>query len=157
DAKPAPAKANESTAEDARAMAGQSADKPAQAATETDKANDTKKDQTRLIEPKHGVPKRAGQIAVFISRKDSKLSLRQTFEPLFEAPWTFAPSYRPLGTHVFTTEVDRTDSNALHWSVVSLPIRSAKHVDDEERPLHRHKGGASDARPAPMPDNPAEA
>jgi lipoprotein-anchoring transpeptidase ErfK/SrfK len=159
DAKPASAKANVSSkAEDARAMAGQSADKPAQAATETDKADDTKKDQTRLIEPKHDAPKRAGQIAVFISRKDSKLYVRQNFEPLFDVPVTIAPSDRPLGTHVFTAEVDRTDSNALHWSVVSLPVHSATRVDDEEHPMHRRKGvNASDMRPAPVPDKPAEA
>src|ERR1019366_6628397 len=35
-------------------------------------------------------PKRAGQISVFISRKDSKLYVRQNFAPLFDAPVTIA-------------------------------------------------------------------
>jgi hypothetical protein len=124
---------------------------------EADKANDGKKDQTRLIELKRDAPKRTGQIAVFISRKDSKLYVRQNFEPLFDAPVTIAPSDRPLGTHVFTAEVDRADSNVLHWSVVSLPVRSAMRADDEQRPMRRRKVGASEARPVPLPDGPAEA
>jgi lipoprotein-anchoring transpeptidase ErfK/SrfK len=151
-------KAKGDDAKGATQAAGKSADKP-QAASDADKANDTKKDQTRLIEPKHDAPKHAGQIAVFISRKDSKLYVRQNFEPLFEVPVTIAPSDRPLGTHVFTAELDKADSNVLHWSVVSLPVRGATRVDDEERPARRHKSGAtaSDARPAPLPDGPAEA
>jgi lipoprotein-anchoring transpeptidase ErfK/SrfK len=158
-----PAKASDkpgdNTSNGTQAMSGKSADKPAQATGEADKANDAKKDQTRLIEPKRDAPKRAGQIAVFISRKDSKLYVRQNFEPLFDAPVTIAASDRPLGTHVFTAEVDRTDSNALHWSVVSLPGRSATRVDDEERPVHRRKGGASasEARAVLVADSPAEA
>ena len=94
---------------------------PAQAATP-----DVKKDETRVADPapvaKPEAPKRAGQIAVFISRKDSKLYVRQNFAPLFEVPVTIAASDRPLGTHVFTAEIDKADSNALHWSVVSLPV-----------------------------------
>src|SRR5947199_178374 len=66
--------------------------------------------------------KRAGQISVFISRKDSKLYVRQNFAPLFQAPITIAASDRPLGTHVFTAEFDKKDGNILHWSVVSLPM-----------------------------------
>jgi hypothetical protein len=150
-----PAKTGDNTLNAAGAQAGQPADKT-QATGDADKANDAKKDQTRLVDPKRDVPRR-GQIAVFISRKDSKLYVRQNFEPLFDAPVTIAASDRPLGTHVFTAEVDKTDPNALHWSVVSLPSRSAKRVDDEERPLHRHKAAASDARPIAMSDNPAEA
>jgi hypothetical protein len=150
-----PVKTGDNTSNAAAAQAGQPADKT-QATGDADKANNAKKDQTRLVDPKRDAPRR-GQIAVFISRKDSKLYVRQNFEPLFDAPVTIAPGDRPLGTHVFTAEVDKTDPNALHWSVVSLPARSAKHVDDDERPLHRHKGAVSDARPTAVPDNPAEA
>ncbi|MBV9978426.1 L,D-transpeptidase family protein [Bradyrhizobium sp.] len=151
-----PAKPDDNGSAAAQPIPGKSADKPTPAATGADKANDAKKDQSRLIEPKRDAPKR-GQIAVFISRKDSKLYVRQNFEPLFDAPVTIASSDRPLGTHVFTAEIDKTDPNALHWSVVSLPGRSAKRVDDEERQLHRHKGATSDARSVAMADNPAEA
>ncbi len=107
------------------------------------------------------VPKRTGQIAVFISRKDSKLYVRQNFAPLFDVPVTIAPSDRPLGTHVFTAEVDKDDANLLHWSVVSLPApsRHAERRNEDERVSHRRKTAAAAEMkpPAPEPDSPAEA
>ena len=130
-------------------------------------APDAKKDQTRVSEPapaaKPEPPKRAGQIAVFISRKDSKLYVRQNFAPLMEVPVTIAPSDRPLGTHVFTAEVDKTDTNALRWSVVSLPVTARPMAqDDEARNQRRPRvAGAAvipvAAKPVITPDSPAEA
>ncbi|MBR0951120.1 L,D-transpeptidase [Bradyrhizobium canariense] len=126
---------------------------------------DVKKDETRVADPapaaKPEAPKRAGQIAVFVSRKDSKLYVRQNFAPLFEVPVTIAASDRPLGTHVFTAEVDKADSNALHWSVVSLPVsvRSAAR-EDTGRMTGRQRGAfviPVAAKPAVTPDSPAEA
>jgi hypothetical protein len=130
-------------------------------------APDAKKDQTRIADPapaaKPEAPKRAGQIAVFISRKDSKLYVRQNFAPLFEAPVTIAVSDRPLGTHVFTAELDKTDGNALRWSVVSLPVAMRSASRAAEAPtMHRSRvAGAAvipaAAKPAITPDSPAEA
>ena len=116
---------------------------------------DQKKDQGRLL----AAPKRTGQIAVFISRKDSKLYVRQNFAPLFDVPVTIAPSDRPLGTHVFTAEVDKDDANVLHWSVVSLPAPNAERRDeDEPMPRRRKMARAAEMKPsAPEPDSPAEA
>ncbi|MDF0520373.1 L,D-transpeptidase family protein [Bradyrhizobium yuanmingense] len=128
-------------------------------------APDAKKDEGRLTDPapaaKPDTPKRAGQIAVFISRKDSKLYVRQNFAPLFEVPVTIAASDRPLGTHVFTAELDKADANTLHWSVVSLPVsaRSAAREDDS-RVARRQRGTAVipvAAKPVVTPDSPAEA
>src|SRR5262249_32368066 len=135
-------------------------DKPAEAVKTTSDAQgaaDGKKDQSRMVKPE--APKRAGQIAVFISRKDSKIYVRQNFAPLFEAPIVIAASDRPLGTHVFTAEVDRNDTNSLHWSVVSLPTsRSAPRMVDHEAGQRRHKnGGAAEARPLPAADSATEA
>ena len=87
------------------------------ACADTDEARPSKPDPAVAA-----APKRTGQIAVFISRKDSKLYVRQNFAPLFDVPVTIAPSDRPLGTHVFTAQVDKNDANVLHWSVVSLPV-----------------------------------
>jgi hypothetical protein len=135
-------------------------------------AADAKKDQTRLPDPAKpavgkieaaiaAAPKRAGQIAVFISRKDSKLYVRQNFAPLFDVPVTIAPSDRPLGTHVFTAQIDKDDANVVHWSVVSLPVpsRHAERHDEDERALRRRKiaGAAVEMKPLPTPDSPAEA
>jgi hypothetical protein len=129
------------------------------------------KDQTRLPDPgkpaapKPGAatiaaPKRSGQIAVFISRKDSKLYARQNFAPLFDVPVTIAPSDRPLGTHVFTAQVDKNDANVVHWSVMSLPVppRHAARRDEGERRSRRHKiAGPTEVKEMPVPDSPAEA
>ena len=136
-------------------------------------AVDVKKDQTRLpdtdkpatAKPEPAVvtaPKRTGQIAVFISRKDSKLYVRQNFAPLFDVPVKIAPSERPLGTHVFTARADKDDANVLHWSVVSLPApsRYAERRDEDERATRRRKiAGAVEMKPAPapLPDSPTEA
>ncbi|MGN1289633.1 MAG: L,D-transpeptidase family protein [Bradyrhizobium sp.] len=140
------------------------ADKPAEAATAPDAPDankDVAKDPARLPGiARIDVSKRAGQIAVFISRKDSKLYVRQNFAPLFEVPVTIAASDRPLGTHVFTAEADKSDANLLRWSVVTLPTRNAARIDVEDRTSHRRKVAAAapvEVRPQPATNSPAEA
>ena len=158
ESKPAESKAAEKPAEPVKAVA----DAPAAPAV----APDVKKDAARLpgaekparAEP----PKRPGQIAVFVSRKDSKLYVRENFKPQFDVPITIAPSDRPLGTHVFTAEADKNDPNLLRWSVVSLPVtaRNAARTDEDDRAARRRKvaGGApAEAKPLPVPNSPAEA
>ncbi|MET4390162.1 hypothetical protein ABIB73_005944 [Bradyrhizobium sp. F1.4.3] len=161
------AKSEPAKSEPAKAEAAETEKKPDAAATAPAQTTspDAKKDQTHVADPapaaKPDLPKRAGQIAVFISRKDSKLYVRQNFAPLFEVSVTIAASERPLGTHVFTAEVDKTDSNVLHWSVLSLPVavRSAAR-EDGGRMTRRQRGAAVipvAARPVITPDSPAEA
>jgi lipoprotein-anchoring transpeptidase ErfK/SrfK len=106
--------------------------------------------------------KKAGQIAVFVSRKDSKLYIRQDFAPLFDIPVTIAADTRPLGTHIFTAQVDGSDANVLHWSVVSLPspAKSSEPRAEAERSARGRKfasAGPIEAKPAPMTDSPREA
>jgi lipoprotein-anchoring transpeptidase ErfK/SrfK len=123
---------------------------------------DTAKPAAAKTEPAiAAAPKRTGQIAVFISRKDSKLYVRQNFAPLFDVPVTIAPSDRPLGTHIFTAQLDKDDANVVHWSVVSLPVpaRHAERRDEDEHALRRRKvaGATVEPKPLPVPDSPAEA
>ena len=153
------------------AKAGEKPDDTVKTATEIGASDPVKKDQTRMPDTEKAVatkpdpataaaPKRSGQIAVFVSRKDSKLYVRQNFAPLFDVPVTIAPSDRPLGTHVFTAQVDKDDANVLHWSVVSLPApsRYAERRDEDERTSRRRKiAGAVEIKPLPVPDSPAEA
>ncbi|SFO79247.1 L,D-transpeptidase catalytic domain [Bradyrhizobium sp. Ghvi] len=156
-AKSEPVKAD--TATETKSDAAVTAIAPAQA------ASPDKEEQPRLAEPAPSVrpdlPKRTGQIAVFISRKDSKLYVRQNFAPLFDVPVTIAASDRPLGTHVFTAEADKADSNSLHWSVVSLPVAVRAAARDEDgRAVRRQRGAAVipvAAKPVITPDSPAEA
>jgi len=157
EAKPAESKAAEKPAEPVKATA----DTPATPAV----APDVKKDTARLPGADKAVraepPRRPGQIAVFVSRKDSKLYVRENFKPQFDVPITIAPSDRPLGTHVFTAEADKKDPNLLRWSVISLPVtaRNATRTDEDDGAARRRKmaGGAAEAKPLPAPNSPAEA
>ena len=158
-----PSKPERTKSEPAKADAAKPNEKPAEtvkaASDGAASAPDDKKDQSRLAKPE--ATKRTGQIAVFISRKDSRIYVRQNFAPLFDAPVTIASSDRPLGTHVFTAEVDKNDTNALHWSVVSLPmsVRGILRASDEEHGAQRPKNAlaSAEAKPLPAPDSAAEA
>ncbi|MEA2941694.1 MAG: hypothetical protein QOD09_2223 [Bradyrhizobium sp.] len=134
-------------------------------------AQNLKKDQARpsdqekaaaVPQPEAAVttaPRRGAQIAVFVSKKDGRLYVRQNFAPLFDVPVTTAPSERPLGTHVFTAQTDKDDANLLRWSVVSLPAvaRNAARPDDESVSRRRKITGAIEVKAAPVPDSASEA
>jgi L,D-transpeptidase catalytic domain len=169
------AKADDVNADDVKAADVKPADakpadvKPADGKIEADTgadATEQAKDQARFPDsenpakpdPAAALPilKPHGRVAVFVSRKDSKLYVRQNFEPLFAVPVTIAPSDRPLGTHVFTAQVDKDDANILHWSVVSLPVRT-RHAERHERKSHHRKVEVVEVKETPLPDSPAEA
>ena len=168
DAKPANVKAEASAPEAPKPA--EKADAAAKAATNAGASPaDANKDQARLPDAAKpaaakidaaalAIPKRNGQIAVFVSRKDQKLYVRQNFAPLFNVPVTIAPSDRPLGTHVFTAQIDKDDANVVHWSVVTLP--APRHIarDEDDRSSRRRKmTGAAEAKEVPVPDSPTEA
>jgi lipoprotein-anchoring transpeptidase ErfK/SrfK len=164
--KPAPPSLADEAAEKSDTV-GESSPKaaPPAAITETPLKADLKSEfsKTAASNPDPGFAfQGTGQIAVFVSRKDSKLYIRQNFAPLFQAPVTIAAGPRPLGTHIFTAQVDGNDHNALHWSVVSLPspTKAAERRAEEERGSRGRKfanSGPIETKPAPMPDSPAEA
>jgi lipoprotein-anchoring transpeptidase ErfK/SrfK len=166
--KPAEAKVEAPKPDPAKAHAAKSADKPTQPAKAANDAApaaaEAKKDQTRIVGDKPVKPdikRKDSQIAVFISRKDNKLYVRQNFAPLFDVPVTIAASDRPLGTHVFTAEFDKNDPNALHWTVVTVPPTARAAMRDSDGARHSRRKGKSapvvEAKPAPVPDSPAEA
>ncbi|MDB5563913.1 MAG: ErfK/YbiS/YcfS/YnhG [Tardiphaga sp.] len=132
---------------------------------------DAKKDETRPadagkaaavpgIDPSPAVaaaPKRSGQIAMLVSRKDGKLYVRQNFAPLFDVPITIASSDRPLGTHVFTARADKDDAKALHWSAVSLPAVPRRSDEDDSMTRRRKSTGAIEMKTTPLSNSAAEA
>ncbi|MGC2777245.1 MAG: L,D-transpeptidase family protein [Bradyrhizobium sp.] len=138
----------------------------ADAPAKPDDAKDSK-DQSRLAAPVQPVaPKpelrRNSQIAIFISRKDSKLYVRQNFAPVFNAQVAIAPGEKPLGTHVFTAVADKADPTTMTWTVVSLAAsaRSAAVNDSAEPAPRRGKKAAetrNEAKPAPPVSSAAEA
>jgi hypothetical protein len=125
------------------------------------------KDQTRVAAPDKPIApkpelKRNSQVAIFISRKDSKLYVRQNFAPVFNTQVTIAPSDKPLGTHVFTATADRADPAILHWSVISLPAsaRAAAASEATNKAARRGKKSAethAESKPALQLSSPSEA
>jgi len=99
--------------------------------------------------PAASVPKKIVPISIFVSRKLSKLFVRQGFTPLFDVPVKIENPEEPLGTHVFTAMEYQNEGTAIRWSVVSIP---------EELPRMSEpatKGREAPARqtaPGPLPD-----
>ena len=108
------------------------------------------------VKPIAAKPRPQSHVAVFISRKDKKLYVRQGYEPLFDVPVEIADIDRPLGTHVFTARGDKDDSATLHWSVVSLPQLPRRAA--ETRTSRQGKKTAPVTQSAVIPPlNPSEA
>ena len=63
--------------------------------------------------------KRSGQVAVFVSRKEKKIFVRQGFVPLFDAPVVIEEPAQPLGTHVLTA-MEVTDKG-MRWNLMTIP------------------------------------
>ena len=69
--------------------------------------------------PAEGAPRKMVPISIFVSRKLSKLFVRQGFTPLFDVPVKIENPEEPLGTHVFTAM--EFQNEAIRWTVVSIP------------------------------------
>jgi hypothetical protein len=158
----APADGLETTA--GKAADGSSEQPKATGTVEGDKADTTtNKDQSRAAAsgdpaptPPLPVLKPRGQVAAFVSGKDGKLYVRQDQAPLFSVPVKIAPSDRPLGTHVFTAEID--NDNNVRWSVVSLPeSRKLERAAPHRKSRHHKNDLAENLKAAPEPDSAAEA
>src|SRR5215471_2731974 len=64
-------------------------------------------------------PKKAVPISLFVSRKLSKLFVRQGFTPLFDVPVKIQNPAEPIGTHVFSATEFQNET--IRWTVVSIP------------------------------------
>jgi lipoprotein-anchoring transpeptidase ErfK/SrfK len=78
----------------------------------------------------------AGPVTVFVSRRDSKLYVRQAMTPLFDMPVTISNPERPIGTHVYTAMEAKDDG--LRWTVVSIPS-SYPRAEEPARPAAKAK------------------
>jgi hypothetical protein len=65
--------------------------------------------------------KKAAPISVFVSRKLSRLFVRQRSTPLFDVPIKVETPERPLGTHLFTLLELQNEGAKFRWNVVSIP------------------------------------
>jgi hypothetical protein len=64
-------------------------------------------------------------ITVFVSRKLSRLLVRQGFTPVFDVPIKIKNPEQPLGTHVFTAMDYQNGGASVRWTVVSLSEESS--------------------------------
>jgi hypothetical protein len=71
-------------------------------------------------------PRKVVPVPVFVSRKSSKLFVRQGFTPLFDIPVRIQDPEQSLGTHVFTVMGFQNEGEALRWTVVSMPPTPSK-------------------------------
>jgi hypothetical protein len=71
--------------------------------------------------PAGAAPKKMVPISVFVSRKLSKLFVRQGFSPLFDVAVKIENPEEPLGTHVYTAMEFQSEGAAIRWTVVSVP------------------------------------
>ena len=73
-----------------------------------------------MTAPTVEAPKRSGQVAVFVSRKQKKIYVRQGFAPLFDMPIEIADPDQPLGTHLFTALEFQPDGSHMRWNAVTV-------------------------------------
>jgi len=67
-------------------------------------------------------------VSVFVSRKSSKLFVRQGFSPLFDVAVKIENPEEPLGTHVFAAMELQSEGAAIRWTVVSIPEGISSHI-----------------------------
>jgi hypothetical protein len=133
-------------------------------AVETPGAEPEKRDPTDA-EPRKPAPPRnragepvktSGQVAVFISKREKKIFVRQGFIPLFEMPIEIANPEQALGTHVFTAMELQDGGGRMRWNAISMPaenlsrsvdIRGGKKGRNAE-PVVAHDGKPSTAAEA---------
>jgi hypothetical protein len=94
-------------------------------------------------------PIKPGPISVFISKRLSKLFVREGFESVFNADITIADSERPLGTHIFTATDFTDDHSAMKWLSVSLPPEVVKREERHAEKGHKHHEAKAPEPPAP--------
>ena len=97
--------------------------------------------------------KRSGQVAVFVSRKEQRIFVRQGFIPLFDMPVVIEDADQPLGTHVFTAMEVTENGGGMRWNLITVPIETTapeqrdarKKPKDAARPIFRLKPAATAA------------
>ena len=92
--------------------------------------------------------KRTGQVAVFVSRKEKKIFVRQGFIPLFEMPITIEHPDQPLGTHVFTAMGLTGEGAGMRWNLITIPTDGSRPVEQKST---RSRAGDSKKKPKELP------
>jgi hypothetical protein len=88
--------------------------------------------------------KRSGQVAVFVSRKEKKIFVRQGMVPMFDMPISIDNPDQPLGLHVFTAMGTTDDGAGMRWNLMTIP------TDGNAMPEYRSRRHGRE-QPAPVP------
>lgn len=99
---------------------------------------------------------RGGQVAVFVSRKEQKIFVRQGFVPLFDMPLVIDQPDQPVGTHVFTAMEVAENGGGMRWNVITLPAHASAPREQREG-KKRSKAALNAAPPLKPPPTPAQA
>jgi len=81
-------------------------------------------------------PQKVLPISVFVSRKLSRLFVRQGFTPLFDAPVKIQNPAELIGTHVFSAMEFQNEGATIRWTIVSIPEKAA-HSQGTSQRLHK--------------------
>jgi hypothetical protein len=76
--------------------------------------------------------KRSGQVAVFVSRKEQKIFVRQGFVPLFDMPVVIDQPDQPLGTHVFTAMEVTENGSGMRWNLMTVPTEASAFTEQRD-------------------------
>ncbi len=94
---------------------------------EPEKREPTEAEPRKPASPRNraGEPvKTSGQVAVFISKREKKVFVRQGFVPVFDLPIEIANPEQPLGTHVFTAMEIQDGGGRMRWNAISMPAEN---------------------------------
>ena len=98
--------------------------------------------------------KKTVPISVFVSRKLSRLFVRQRFTLLFDAPIRIENPDEPLGTHVFTLLEPQDEGASFRWNAVSMPGTSyGSATGSNKKPDAPAQGIGGTVRTGPPPDD----
>ena len=103
--------------------------------------------------PSGAVPQKVVPISVFVSRKLSRLFVRQGFTPLFDVPVKIENPEEPLGTHVFTLMEPQDEGSAARWNVVSMPEQRTSTDSIKERQVPKQQIVKTAPSAMPLSDN----
>lgn len=105
-------------------------------------------------------------IAIFVSRKEGRIYVRQNFTPVFDAPVKIEQPKEPIGTHVFTAMDYLPDHSTFRWTVVTLPTEAPKpevhwkyvrEANGKRKRVRVEERIAAAAQALPPPETPQEA
>ena len=120
--------------------------------SEPDKRDPTDAEPRKPLPPRNRAAepvKKAGQVAVFVSKREKKIFVRVGFVPLFDMPIEIANPDQPLGTHVFTAMEVLDGGTRMRWNAITMPPEQPV-VRRDENKGNTKKGKGRPPEPAPV-------